>query len=106
MKIVKLPVLLLPLCLSACSVGGVPTHAPMQPAQRPAAPDLRKALVYVSQDNDNSISAFQLGGKRIGEITNGISYPQGLFADASGTLYVANRGASNVLEFKRGSDSP
>ncbi|MGC2407754.1 MAG: hypothetical protein WA431_15230 [Candidatus Cybelea sp.] len=106
MKIGKLPVLLLPLCLSACSVGGVPTHAPMQPAQRPAAPDLRKALVYVSQENDNSISAFQLGGKRIGEITNGVSYPQGLFADASGTLYVANRGASNVLEFKRGSDSP
>lgn len=78
----------------------------MQPAQHPSAPGRPKALVYVSQENRDNVSVFQLNGKRIGEITKGLAYPQGLFADARGTLYVANRGASNVLEFKRGSDRP
>lgn len=97
---------LLPLCLSACAAGGVPAYTAMQSAQHPAAPGLPKALVYISQENDNRISVFQLNGKRVGEITKGVAYPQGLFTDASGTLFVANRGAGNVLEFKRGSDSP
>lgn len=97
---------LLPLCLCACAAAAVPAQPGTLPAQHRAALDLRKALVYVSQQNNNSISVFRRDGKRIGAITKGVDYPQGLFAEASGTLYVANRGANNVLEFKRGSYSP
>jgi len=66
----------------------------------------KKALVYVSQEAANTISVFALNGQRVGTISMAMNYPQGLFADAHGTLYVANRGASNVLEFKRGASSP
>jgi DNA-binding beta-propeller fold protein YncE len=95
------------LALAACSAGGSATLAPTGSTlariheQRPAQP-----LVYISQQADNSISVFHLDGKRIDRITQSVNYPQGLFADASGTLYVANRGAHNVLEFKRGATSP
>ncbi len=95
------------LALAACSAPGSATLAPTSStmagihAQRPAQP-----LVYISQQADNSISVFHLDGKRIDRITKSVNYPQGLFADANGTLYVANRGAHNVLEFKRGTTSP
>lgn len=75
------------------------------PPDRPLGRQAKKSLVYVSQAADNSISIFHLDGSRIGKITNGINYPQGLFADAKGTLYVANRGSDVVLEFKRGASS-
>jgi DNA-binding beta-propeller fold protein YncE len=96
-----------PLVLAACSASGFGTLAPTGSAvagiktQQSAQP-----LVYISQQADNSIRVFRLGGKRIGRIRQHVNYPQGLFADANGTLYVANRGAHNVLEFKRGATSP
>ena len=109
---------LLPLSLAACSAGGSAAIAPgstsgsartqivTQPEVRPPAADFRKPLVYVSQQDHNSIGVFRLDGRRVGQITNKVKYPQGLFADASGTLYVANRGARDVLEFRRGAASP
>ncbi|HLX26683.1 MAG TPA: hypothetical protein VKR05_06795 [Candidatus Cybelea sp.] len=93
--------------IAACSGGSsaqVASSAGIQPAvHRP--PDA-KTLVYVSQEAANRISAFRLDGKRIGTIRKRVDYPQGIFADAQGTLYIANRGASDVLEFNRGAASP
>jgi streptogramin lyase len=93
--------------LVACSTGGVTAIAP-QTAVPPALLSAAQArlLVYISKQADNSISIFRFDGKRIGRLTKSVNYPQGLFADAKGTLYVANRGAKDVLEFKRGADSP
>jgi streptogramin lyase len=97
----------LPLALAACSAGGSAVLAPSSTTAGNHTPTAaQKPLVYISQQASNSISVFRLEGKRVGSIKASVNYPQGLFADANGTLYVANRGASNVLEFKRGSTSP
>jgi DNA-binding beta-propeller fold protein YncE len=64
-----------------------------------------KHLVYVADAQDNRIDIYGRGGKPMGHITKGINYPQGLYVDASGILYVANRGAGNVLAFRRGEKS-
>ena len=92
------------LSLAACS-GGSAAFAPSSAIDAIHTQAPAQALVYISQAT-SSISVFRLDGKRIGLITKSLNYPQGLFADASGTLYVANRSASDVLEFKRGATSP
>jgi DNA-binding beta-propeller fold protein YncE len=70
----------------------------------PAVSD--KHLVYLADAQNNRIDIYGQGGKPMGHITKGINYPQGLYVDASGVLYVANRGAGNVLAFRRGAKSP
>ena len=90
--------------LAACSAGGTPSVT--QPAAQLLTRSAKKPLVYISLATSNSIAAFQLNGKRIGTISTDVNYPQGLFVDAHGTLYVANRGSSDVLEFKRGASTP
>ena len=65
-----------------------------------------KHLVYVADAQHNRIDIYGRGGKPMGHITEGINYPQGLYVDANGVLYVANRGAGNVLAFRRGAKSP
>lgn len=95
--------------LAACSGGSSAVVAGATTAQTAAhlpAANAQRSLVYVSQEADNSISVFHLDGRRVGEITKRVNYPQGIFADAHGTLYVANRGEHDVLEFKRGATSP
>lgn len=90
--------------LTACS--GVPASGLPQPVARPFAQDVKRSLAYVSQEAENSIGVFRLDGKRIRTITGDLSYPQGIFADAGGTLYVANRGSNDILEFRPGATSP
>ncbi len=104
--------------LTACSAGNpigttsdgplanVPAYRSPQRAGQPVAGDVKNSVVYVSQEADNSISVFRLDGKRIRRITSRLNYPQGIFADAQSTLYVANRGSNDVLEFRRGATSP
>jgi hypothetical protein len=98
--------------LAACSSGGSVPVSPIgaSPAARAArsltVENLQKSLVYLSKATANSIVVFRLDGKRIGAITKDVYYPQGIFVDAHGTLYVANSGANDVLEFKRGASSP
>ena len=90
--------------LAACSAGGAPSST--QPASPLLTRGEKKSVVYISLAASNSIAAFQLNGKRIGTIAKDVNYPQGIFVDALGTLYVANRGSNDVLEFKRGASTP
>ena len=92
--------------IAACSGGSPAQIVPGVGIQPAAHPPAKKTLVYVSQQGANSINAFRFDGKRIGTIKKRVDYPQGIFADAQGTLYVANRSASDVLEFKRGAAKP
>jgi hypothetical protein len=79
-------------------------------APRQAAPfdhgDARTALVYIADQASNLVVVFDRNGTETGTIASGLDYPQGLFVDGKHNLWVANRGASNVLEFARGASTP
>lgn len=69
------------------------------------AMDARTHLVYMSSWGTASVvDVLTMNGKQVGQITNGLAEPQGLFVDAKGSLWVAN--GSNVLVYPRGSLSP
>ncbi len=55
------------------------------------------SLMFISDFTENEVYIYS-AGKMCGSIT-GLSNPQGLTVDAKGDLYVANTGASNVLEY-------
>lgn len=99
--------------LAACSGGAQPV--PLQqnvagaiPRGEGAAPQSEfggASLVYVSDDAKNIVAVFERNGTEVAAITDGLNYPQGLYVDGQHHLWVANRGASNVLEFARGGGS-
>ena len=62
-------------------------------------------LVYVSDVDFNTVTVFDRGGQTVGRI-GGLNGPEGLFVDADHNLWVANSGASQILEFARGATSP
>jgi hypothetical protein len=70
-----------------------------------AAFDAERMSLYVSSI-DGLVFVYKHGGHLVRALKSGLSYPQGLYVDKQGVLYVANRGASNVLEFKRGRMKP
>jgi sugar lactone lactonase YvrE len=103
--------------VTACSqnttggaTGGASSTVPSLDLASAASSSLRaageKPVLYVSDDKHDRVDAFRLSGGRIRRIASGLNYPQGLFVDAQGDLYVANRGANDVLEFKRGATAP
>ena len=60
-------------------------------------------LLYVPSDAvpPGGIFEFKLSGARLKTIKKGISYPQGIAIDGSGTLYVLNfKGLQSVTESK------
>lgn len=56
--------------------------------------------IIVSDFNNSAIDVYGAGGKRNATITSVLN-PQGLATDPSGTLYVANTGASDILLFPK-----
>jgi sugar lactone lactonase YvrE len=69
----------------------------------------KEKLLYVSDLTESFILIYQqgdTGAGPIGEIVNGISSPEGLAVDKSGTLYVANIGNNTVTEYPAGATSP
>jgi sugar lactone lactonase YvrE len=74
------------------------------------SPDAKKSkLLYVSDYTASIILIYRqgdIGFGPIGEITAGISSPQGIAVDAAGTLYVANYGSNSVTEYLAGTTSP
>jgi len=91
-----------------------PLHAAagmLQPARRgggwlsPAAKS-GKPLVYVSDFLKNTIEIYDAGGSNqnpIGQITDGISGPEGCAVDRKGDLFVTNATNSTVTMYPRGS---
>jgi hypothetical protein len=64
-----------------------------------------KTLFYVSSwGTDPVVDIMSMNGEFVGQITDGMILPQGLFTDANGNLWVAN--LSNVLVYPHGSLSP
>jgi len=63
--------------------------------------------LYVADFADNAVLILKNGSWRdAGAITAGIVWPQGLFLDKRGNLYVANDLAPNVTEYAPGAMSP
>jgi hypothetical protein len=71
-------------------------------------------LIYISESGNGSsdvgaVFIYPAKGQTqapIGEITNGISIPQGMATDKSGNLYVANSGSSTVTVYPPGETAP
>jgi sugar lactone lactonase YvrE len=61
------------------------------------------ALLYVADQSNQRVAIFsQKSGAPVGQITDAISGPDGLYVDPSGTLYVCNFGAGTVTEYPKG----
>ncbi|MGC2632624.1 MAG: hypothetical protein WA215_00275 [Candidatus Cybelea sp.] len=103
--------------LAGCSAGSSQTPAVSGSAAslRPLAPSTshgfmkaigaRTQLVYMSSWGTASVvDVLTMKGKQVGQITNGLAEPQGLFVDTKGNLWVAN--GSNVVVYPRGGLSP
>lgn len=106
--------------LAACSTGGSQI-APLGFVQR--APQLSQhvnakrsswmkldgytgALLYISDPGANVVNVLTYpNGKRIGKLT-GFNEPRGECVDRAGNVYVANEGASNILEYAHGGTTP
>lgn len=65
-----------------------------------------KGLLYVSDQFNQRIAIFSTkkssNPEPVGQITDGISGPDGAFVDPKGTLYVCNFGAGTVTEYAKG----
>jgi len=69
----------------------------------------KQKLLYVSDYTESLVLIYAQGAEGsgpIGEIVNGLSSPQGIAVDKSGTLYVANQGNNTVTEYPAGSIDP
>lgn len=64
-------------------------------------------LIYVSDSATNSVNFYAYHtGKLEGSLSSGLSEPQGPCSDAKGSVWIANTGDSNVLEYPHGSTIP
>lgn len=69
----------------------------------------KEKLLYVSDYTSSIVLIYKQGATSqgpVGEITTGISSPEGVAVDKSGTLYVANQGNNTITEYAAGSQSP
>lgn len=105
----------------APSLAGLPEQAARvrllldapQPAHRAGgwlSPAAKKAkhLIYVSDFIDNAVEIYSAAGSNqspIGEITDGISGPEGEYVDEHGDLFVANASNETVTMYPHGSTS-
>jgi len=63
-------------------------------------------LLYASEYNTNEVLIFdQKGLSQVGDITDGVNGPEGLFVDSHGNLYATNN-AGTVQFYKKGKTSP
>ena len=62
-------------------------------------------LIYMSSWGTASVvDVLAMNGQQVGQITNGLLEPQGIFIDKTGSLWVAN--TQNVVVYPRGALSP
>jgi DNA-binding beta-propeller fold protein YncE len=109
--------MLLPGCVPTQSVEApdvAPQDTPFPPAPtgvRPTgwiSPEARtKARIYVADQSFSKVLIYsELDGILLGEITDGVAGPYGLYVDRHGTLYVANASKNTVTAYPDGSESP
>ena len=66
-------------------------------------------VLYIGVFGSNAINIYSQKGKNqapIGQITNSLSEPLGLYVTKNGDLYAANYGSDNVVVFHKGKLSP
>jgi hypothetical protein len=67
----------------------------------------KKKLLYVSDEGDGVIDVFSLPSlSMVGQITAGLSEPEGIATDSHGNLYVSNLGNGTVTVYHQGQTSP
>ena len=74
-----------------------------------ASPEAKngKPVIYVAEQSASAVMIYpEAGGQPIGEITDGVNGPYGLYVDKSGTLYVANEDGDTVTAYPAGSTVP
>lgn len=90
-----------PQVMSMRAVAPNTTHGFMQSI------DAQTHLVYMSSWGTASVvDVLTMDGKQVGQITNGLVEPEGIFVDQSGNLWVANVSGGNVVVYPRGGLSP
>jgi sugar lactone lactonase YvrE len=99
------------LWLNACAGGSLQPSPPVQLAPDAAFAGKKSAAVlYVSDEgNPNVVNIFSqanLQGAPIGQITSGLSTPDGMVIDTTGNLYVANAGNDTVAVYAPGATTP
>jgi hypothetical protein len=72
---------------------------PGSPASHAGPRDVFLSL-WTTDEQQNKMDVFRLTGRRMRTITSGLNDPQGVFITYHGKVLVANRGASNILEFR------
>jgi hypothetical protein len=90
---------------------GMPAQSSAQPSHRAGgwlSPAAKKAkhLIYVSDFTGNAVEIYSAAGSNqspIGEITDGISGPEGSFVDTHGNLFVTNVTNQTVTMYPHGS---
>jgi sugar lactone lactonase YvrE len=77
-------------------------------ARREKTPDGGSSpVIYVAAQSASEVLVYpEAGGSLMGEITDGLDSPYGLYVDKNGTLYVANEGNKTVTAYAAGSTSP
>jgi hypothetical protein len=67
----------------------------------------KKQLLYVSLTEQNIVDLYSIPSySLVGQITDGIDFPQGMTTDKLGNLYVANLGGNSVTVYAKGATSP
>jgi hypothetical protein len=109
------------LVLAACSAGALPGTTAVSPPGGPASGAARNGwtlpmpkkkklkLLYVTDYESSVVLIYQqgdTGAGPIGEISDGVNYPEDDAVDRSGNLYVANNGNDTVTIYAPGATSP
>jgi hypothetical protein len=89
---------------------GVRSSAGVSNSHGWVSPDLRRhhraSLFYWGDYDTNTITIYSLAGAKKGVITTGLSNPERLFVDRSGSVYATNLGTNTITGYKRGQTSP
>jgi hypothetical protein len=106
-------VLVLGATLNGCSLNSAvgPENLTNQNVTRGTSisPDLKGPLIYWATYSTNTIAIFSAVGTNPpeeGKITKGLSHPERLFVDGSGSVYATNNGKNTITAYKRGATSP
>ena len=69
--------------------------------------DAKTHLVYMSSWGTASVvDVLTMDGRQVGQITNGLVEPEGIFIDQNGRLWVANVSGGNVVVYQHGGCRP
>jgi len=97
-------------CFAASVILGACAGNALQQGSPQSLPSVERAagrsLVYISDEKNNLVAVFNRSGSQVATIRTGLNYPQGVFIDGGGNLWVANEAAGNVLEYAPGASSP